>query len=62
MMNVKLDDQNTKRLAFFFPADQIEMLVNDVVDNAVTDFIVLLEHLDNEKFMEFYERMVDGEL
>lgn len=60
-MDVKLNELNTKRMNFFFSSDQIEMLVNDVVDNALTDFTVILEHLDNEKFMQFYARMVEDE-
>lgn len=60
-MNVKMSELNEKRLKFFFPEEQLEMLVNDVVDNAITDFIVMIEHIDNAKFKEFYERMVSGE-
>lgn len=56
-MDVTLNEQNSKRLNAFFPADQITMLVNDIVDNAILDFMVFLENIDNAKFESFYERM-----
>lgn len=55
---VSLTELNKKRLCFFFPDEQIEHLVNDVVDNALTDFLVFVENIDNEKFMAFYNEMV----
>lgn len=56
-MKVELSEQNSKRLEFFFPVEQIEMLVNDVVDNAITDFLVFVENLDNVKFQKYYEEL-----
>lgn len=59
MMKVELNEQNSKRLEFFFPVNQIEMLVNDVVDNAITDFLVFVENLDNVKFQKYYEELTE---
>lgn len=60
-MVVYLNEQNSKRLWVFFPQEKIEMLVNDIVDNAILDFMVFLENIDNEKFQKFYEEMTSDE-
>lgn len=57
---VSLTELNKKRLCFFFPDEQIEFLVNDLVDNALTDFLVFIENIDNEKFMAYYNEILSN--
>lgn len=56
-MMIKMSESNARRLKLLFPKEQWEYLVNEVFDDAFTDFLIFLEAVDAETFTGFYKSM-----
>lgn len=56
-MMIKMSERNSRRLELLFPKEQWEFLVNEVFDDAFTDFMIFLESVDAEVFTGFYKAM-----